>query len=195
MTWNSIVNRPLPNGLIRVDFMNPWTGEIEWGDMDPATGQLTLTGLASRKERGRECNSGRMFVDIIVCPKGADTSGDGRREGPPPGPDPDPFPVPIPYPGLWFLHVVVIDLDAHAHRLIRVVERLLPAVRDLVIQVFGDDVVLDWSAAPFALYYEISTAPASDGLWTSLDTTTGTSYTHVGGAGNAKLFYRVTARN
>jgi hypothetical protein len=115
MTLNSIVNPPLPNGNIKVDFMDPWTGKIEWGEMNPNTGHVSgFTGAGA---------SGTLDAAIIVCPKEPDPGGGGP--GPPqgggPGPNPPPIPIPLPHPGWWWVHVVVIDQTGHAHREIRVV--------------------------------------------------------------------------
>ena len=115
MTMNSIVNRPLPNGRIRVDFMDPWTGEIEYGELDPSSGWLEDFESTSG-------NRGRLGNIIIVCPKEEDPSGGGGG-GQQPGPDPDPIPVPLPHPGLYSLHVIVVDNSNHSARLIRVVEK------------------------------------------------------------------------
>jgi hypothetical protein len=183
LTFNSIVNRPLPNGHIIVDFMDPWTGEIEWGEIDPATGVVSgFTGAGA---------AGTMSENIIICPAESDPGGGG---GGGPGPDPGPDPLPIPHPGLWFLHVIIIDLDGHSHRLIRVVDRLMPPIMNLTIYwQTTDNTVLRWSAVPYATSYRIYTAPESIGPWTLLDSTTSTTYTHVHGAVSTRLFYYVTA--
>jgi len=116
MTLNSIVNRPLPNGRIRIDFMDPWTGTIEYGELDPSTGHVS-------NYEGTSGNSGSLDNIIIVCPKEDDPSGGGGGGGGGiPGPDPGPIVIPFPHPGLYFLHVVVVDRDLNASRLIRVVD-------------------------------------------------------------------------
>ncbi len=113
MTMNSIVNRPKPDGKIRVDFMDPWTGTIEYGDLDPATGQVANFESTSG-------NSGELGNIIIVCPKEDDPGGGGGD--PHPGPDPGPVDVVIKKPGLHFLRIRVVDDDLHAHTVIRVID-------------------------------------------------------------------------
>ncbi len=126
MTLNSIVNTPLPNGKIQVDFMDPWTGDYEWGEMDPTTGHVSgFTGAGA---------SGTLDAAIIVCPKEPDPGGGGP--GDPPGggggPDPPPVPVPFPHPGDWWIHAVVIDQSGHSHRVIRVVRYIGGVPCDLI---------------------------------------------------------------
>ncbi|MCK4293034.1 MAG: hypothetical protein KAY65_07540, partial [Planctomycetes bacterium] len=114
MTMNSIVNRRLPNGKMKVDFMDPWTGDIQYGELDTTTGWLTAFDSTSG-------NSGRLDNIIIVCPK-EDDPGGGGGGNPQPGPDPDPIDIWIPAPGLYSLRVTVVDQYNHAATLIRVVE-------------------------------------------------------------------------
>jgi len=40
VTFNSIVNTPQSDGTIRVDVMDPYGGEIGYGDLDTGTGWL-----------------------------------------------------------------------------------------------------------------------------------------------------------
>ncbi len=109
VTFNSIVSTPNPDGTIRVDFMDPWTGEIEWGDLDPNTGRLTGFG-----DNGA---CGTMADMMIVCPNennpyispGVDPIGGGK------GPNPIPQPVPLSQDNAWQLRVHVVDLDGNAY--------------------------------------------------------------------------------
>jgi hypothetical protein len=126
MTLNSIVNTPLPNGKIKVDFMDPWTGDYEWGEMNPNTGHVSgFTGAGA---------SGTLENTIIVCPKEPDPGGGGP--GPPQGggggPNPPPIPIPFPHPGDWWIHAVVIDQSGNAHRVIRVVRHIGGVPCDLI---------------------------------------------------------------
>lgn len=116
MTFNSVVNTPTPQG-IRVDFMDPWTGEIEWGWLDPFTGELT--GFSGAGERGTFTHM------LIICPK-EDTPhvGPDSLIGGGPGPDPQPMPIPLPDTCNWFLHVVVVDQQGNACRFINIVPGL-----------------------------------------------------------------------
>jgi hypothetical protein len=59
---------------------------------------------------------------------------------------------------------------------------MLPGIADLTIHPVGNDVVLRWSAVPFAMFYRIYTSPTSEAPWTLLDSTAATTYTHVGAA-------------
>jgi hypothetical protein len=70
-----------------------------------------------------------------------------------------------------------------------------PEVADLTVIRSGDDIVLNWSAVPLAVSYLIQTASTSDGLWSDLNTTVSTTYTHANQvlAGDEILFYRVIA--
>ncbi|TET21473.1 MAG: T9SS type A sorting domain-containing protein [Candidatus Stahlbacteria bacterium] len=117
MTFNSIVNTPNFDGTIRVDFMDPWTGEIEWGDLDPITGRLSGFSGAGP--------TGTLTDMLIICPKedtphvGPDTAVGGG-----PGPDPQPMPIPLPDTCNWFLHVVVVDQQGNACRFINIVPGL-----------------------------------------------------------------------
>jgi hypothetical protein len=114
MTFNSVVNTPNADGTITVDFMDPWTGEIEWGDMDPATGEVSgFTGAGE---------GGEMGPMVIVCPKETSSiPGDGQIY---PGiyPIPDII-LPIPDPGLYFLRIIFIDASNHVARTDLVVKR------------------------------------------------------------------------
>lgn len=118
MTFNSVVNTPNFDGTIRVDFMDPWTGEIEWGDFNPWTGELT--GFSGAGPTGNLTNM------VIVCPKESNQHGDGpdTAVGGGPGPDPQPMPIPLPDTAHWFVHVVVVDLQSNAHRFINIVPEL-----------------------------------------------------------------------
>lgn len=113
MTFNSIVNTPNFDGTIRVDFMDPWTGEIEWGDLNPRTGRLS--GFSGAGPTGTLTNM------LIICPK-EDTPHVGPElVGGTPGPDPQPMPIPLPDTCNWFLHVVVVDQQGNACRFINIV--------------------------------------------------------------------------
>lgn len=109
LTFNSIVSTPNPDGTIRVDFMDPWTGQIEWGDLNPNTGELSgFSGAGA---------SGTMADMMIVCPNennpyispGVDPIGGGK------GPSPIPEPVPLSSEEAWQLRVHVVDLDGNAY--------------------------------------------------------------------------------
>ncbi len=126
MTFNSIVNREQANGKIRVDFMDPWTGEIEWGDLDESTGLVTgFTGAGA---------SGELDNIIIVCPKETTiTPGTGTIY---PWPIPGPIPINISNPGLYFLRVTVIDNSNHKARFDLVMDRVVkPSFGDLFLRI------------------------------------------------------------
>lgn len=115
MTLNSINNIPLPNDNFEVDFMDPWTGETETGELDPNTGLLTnLTGAGP---------TGTILVTFIVCPKESNSGGDGPGEpqGSSEGPNPPPIPLTFDEPGDYFVHVLLVDRTGNAHRFIKIV--------------------------------------------------------------------------
>jgi|GEM_PF-4760184 len=111
MTMNSIKNTPYPDGDIMVDFMDPWTGAIEYGWLNPTTGKVTsFTGAGS---------SGDLENIIIVCPKKASLA-EGIVV---PGPDPDPTIFNLPDTGLYWLRIEIEDLDGNNARTDLVVRR------------------------------------------------------------------------
>jgi|GEM_PF-2130637 len=106
MTFNSIINRPV-NDLIQVDFMDPWTGEIEWGWCNPQTGWVNnFTGAGS---------SGELDNIVYVCPKEESiTPGTGIIIY-------EPFPaipitLPAPVKGLYFLRIKAVDAQQNVAR-------------------------------------------------------------------------------
>jgi len=106
MTFNSIVNTPNADGTITVDWMDPWTGTIEWGTMNPATGHVDgFTGAGA---------SGTMGDMIIVCPEESSVTPPGGTIFP--GPFPGSIILPIPGEGLHFIRMIYVDLSNHAHR-------------------------------------------------------------------------------
>lgn len=114
MTFNSIVNTPNFDGTIRVDFMDPWTGEIEWGDLDPRTGWLSgFSGVDPE---------GTLTDMLIICPKESNVFvSEDSSIGGVPGPEPLPMPAPLSDTCTWFLHVVVVDMQNNACRFTRIV--------------------------------------------------------------------------
>lgn len=114
MTFNSIVNKPLPNGNIRVDFMDPWSGKIEYGDLDTITGQVT--------NYTNDSISGRLDWTIIVCPKEPVPLKPGGQILP--GPLPTPLPLNFPDQGMFWIRIEILDLDGNKHRFDRFVERV-----------------------------------------------------------------------
>lgn len=122
MTMNSIVNTPV-NGRYRVDFMDPWTGDTRWGNLDPSNGYLSGFNGAGA--------SGELGNIIIVCPKENDPkTGPGSPQGGGSGPNPPPIPIPLPYPGFWWLRIIIIDLSGHSARLIRILKYQPPTYEE-----------------------------------------------------------------
>ncbi len=114
MTFNSVVNTPNADGTITVDFMDPWTGQIEWGQMNPSTGHVSgFTGAGS---------SGEMGPMVIVCPKETGSIPEGGQVIPGTYPIPD-IVIPVPNPGLYFLRIIFLDASNHAARTDLVVKR------------------------------------------------------------------------
>jgi hypothetical protein len=111
MTMNSIKNTPYPDGDIMVDFMDPWTGAIEFGWLNPTTGKVTcFTGAGS---------AGDLENIIIVCPKKASLA----KGVVVPGPDPVPTLLALPDTGLYWLRIEIEDLDGNNARTDLVVRR------------------------------------------------------------------------
>ena len=122
MTFNSVVNTPNADGTITVDWMDPWTGKIEWGNMNPLSGHVTgFTGAGA---------SGTMGDMIIVCPEEGSVTPPGGTIFP--GPFPGSITLPIPGDGLFFIRMIYVDQSIHAHRV------------DFVLKKTN----LDWGDAP-----------------------------------------------
>jgi PKD repeat protein len=124
MTFNSIKNTPEPDGKIRIDFMDPWTGQEEWGYVDPATGELTgFTGAGP---------GGTLGNIIIICPKETSpTPGTGTIL---PGPNPPAITIPVTSPGLYFLRINAVDNSGNVSRFDYVVnnEISLPHINEIL---------------------------------------------------------------
>jgi hypothetical protein len=125
MTLNSIVNDTLPNGRVRVDWMDPWTAGYEYGELDTKTGHIqNLTGAGGG-------GTGTITQTLIVCPKEPDEEGPekpGKEVIPNPGPGPIPIPMPAGGPGQWnFIHIIIIDTNGFAHPFVFIVMWLPPA--------------------------------------------------------------------
>jgi hypothetical protein len=105
MTMNSVKFKPEKDGKVRVDFMDPWTGDEEWGYLDPETGALSgFTGIES---------SGTLKNIIIVCPKdpAAIRPGDPVYPG-----SPDVYvSIEVPDTGYYTLEVRAIDASDNVH--------------------------------------------------------------------------------
>jgi hypothetical protein len=114
MTMNSIVNRPLENGKMKIDFMDPWTGKIEYGELDTVTGQVTdFTGAGP---------AGRLDWTIIVCPKETKRlPEDGEKKA---GPNPPPIQLNFPNQGLHWLRIEILDQDGNKARKDIIVDRV-----------------------------------------------------------------------
>jgi hypothetical protein len=116
VTLNSIVNEPLPNGHIVINFKDPWTGDTAWGEVDPLTGRIENMGGAGGG------GSARIGVTLIVSPAEAHpgSGGPGIPVYHGPNPYPDPVSVPIPELGPWFIHVVIVNTSGHAERITKI---------------------------------------------------------------------------
>lgn len=119
LTLNSIINQPLPNGRIRVGFMDPWTGQEEWGEVDPSTGRVeNLSGAGGG-------GGGQISVTMVVSPREPMIDW-GHDQYVFRGPVPDPpgaTPINIPiFAGRYFIRVVVVNDAGHAFRRIGIVD-------------------------------------------------------------------------
>jgi hypothetical protein len=119
MTLNAIQNDPLPNGRIRVGFVDPWTGQNEWGEIDVSSGRIENMG-------GSGGGGGALIgMTMIVCPREPMVAwGPGPMvyHGPINAP-PAATPIGIPnFAGRYFVHVIVVNTSGHAHRQIGIVD-------------------------------------------------------------------------
>ncbi|MCF8364215.1 MAG: T9SS type A sorting domain-containing protein [Bacteroidales bacterium] len=113
MTFNSVSNRPEPDGRIRIDFMDPWTGENIDGYVNPETG--TVDGFTDSQGNSVVPDGSAIFSTVIICPKESSINpGTGTII---PGPVPVPYPIPIETPGLYWIRIQIIDEDGNKSRL------------------------------------------------------------------------------
>jgi len=122
MTFNSIKNQPEPDGKIRVDFMDPVTGNEEWGYLDPNTGELTgFTGGGAE---------GTLGNTIIICPKQpVPLTGPGTQLD---GPNPPLLSIPVESPGKYFLRIQILDNSNHQSRFDLVMVKPEPADQPVI---------------------------------------------------------------
>jgi len=126
ITLNSIANQPLPGGLYGIDFEDPWTGQTEYGVLDPSTGQITdMSGAGGG-------GAARIGITLIASPRESDVISGGPGEPFFVGPNPWPEPVRVPLPELggWFIHVMIMNMQGHACRVTRAVIRTSQGVAE-----------------------------------------------------------------
>ncbi len=111
VTFNSVLNKPLPNGKYQVDFMDPWTNKKEFGELDPANG--TVTSYAN--STGYANLSAKITNLIIICPKEPSSVPAGGSGGGS-GPNPPPGKIRILLPGPNFLRIYCVDEDGFQYR-------------------------------------------------------------------------------
>jgi hypothetical protein len=120
MTLNSIINTPLSNGCIQLDFKDPWTGLTETGELNTQTGHLyNLTGAGGG-------GTAYLGVTMYVCPFEPSIVEFLPIRPTYTGPVPDPpraIPINIPDIGAAFVHVVIVNMAGHASALSAVVTR------------------------------------------------------------------------
>jgi len=124
MTFNSIVNRPLANGHYRVDYMDPATGTIIYGELDPANG--SVSNFYDADSNNYPPDGARITENIIICPKvtqGGPSNAPTRLQ-PITESVPWVFNLPLPEPGLYRVHLHITDLDMFTTDVDLVVERL-----------------------------------------------------------------------
>ncbi len=125
MTFNSIVNKIQPNGTYRVDYMDPSSGEIIYGDLDPVTG--AVSGFTDSQGNSYPPDDAVITENIIICPKPEVTSTSSKAlftSFTIPGPDPDSVLINLPDTGLYWIHLIVHDLDGHEYEIDRIIERI-----------------------------------------------------------------------
>ncbi len=128
MTFNSIVNRPLANGKIKVDFMDPLTGDIQYGELDTETGIMMEYGT----------NNQTATIDnmVIVCPKETEPiSPASEKTVTAPGSIPPQTSITLPEPGLYWIRIEVLDADGNKARKDVIVERVTTGLhlQDVII--------------------------------------------------------------
>ncbi|MCA9785102.1 MAG: hypothetical protein KC488_00985 [Candidatus Cloacimonetes bacterium] len=187
VTLSSIHNDPNEDGTITMDFMDPWTGNTQYGDFNPATG--TFSGYGDTEA------SGTIGPVYYVCPveNGPGDGGDGSGgSGWGPFPTHTPFPIPMP-DGRWFLKMTVVTQSGHALDLFSIVERQQaesPVVR-LHVSPAQDLLQLSWLPVRDALAYEVYQLDEPWGGGTLLTRTTQTSLDLALEAAPSRAFYRV----
>jgi hypothetical protein len=196
LTLNSIHNEPNADGTVTVDFMDPWTGQIEYGKLDPDTGELTEYA----DNPGYE-NRSATVVDnvIIVCPGQQIPGwwgGGGGIGGWLPWPPIDQFPIVITEPGLYFLDIIYHDQHGKVRKETVIVERInCPSpIVDIAYDMSTGFVTMSWSEVIEADRYLIysSTDPYFSADPGQLCGTT--ENTHWSEAVNVdRLFYRVVS--
>lgn len=133
MTFNSIVNKPLDNGKIKVDFMDPWSGKIEYGELDTITGQMT--------RYTDSLYSGRLDWTIIVCPKEPTplSPGGNKKQGA----MPPPIQISLPDEGLYWIRIEILDSDGNKARKDIIAERIFTEFHQNGIVFAGENFCLD----------------------------------------------------
>ncbi len=125
MTFNSIVNKIQANGKYRVDYMDPSSGEIIYGDMDPVTG--AVSGFTDSEGNLYPPDGAVVTENIIICPKPeaiVTSNKSSFASFTVPGPDPDSILINLPDTGLYWVHLIIRDLDGHEYEIDRIIERV-----------------------------------------------------------------------
>lgn len=113
MTFNSVSNIPEPDGRIMIDFMDPWSGEIIDGYINPQTGEVN--GFTDSQGNVFPPDGSWVFSNVIICPmESAIIPGTGTII---PWPILTPYPIPLDTPGLYWIRIQVIDEDGNKSRL------------------------------------------------------------------------------
>jgi hypothetical protein len=197
LTLNSIHNEPNADSTVTVDFMDPWTGEIEYGKLNPTTGEITEYGDNPNYE-----NLNAHVADnvIIICPgQGGGWwggGGGGGIGGWVPWPPIDHFPIVITDPGLHFLNLIYHDIHGKVRKETVIVDRRLCPAPEVNIEydINLNLLTLSWSEVTEADQYHIycSTDPGFNSDPGQLcGTTTDTTWSEEVTAD--ELFYRVVS--
>ncbi len=153
VTLSSIHNLPAPDGTLLLDFMDPWTGDTQYGWFDPRTGQFD--------SYGDDNDSGSLGTSYYVCPT-ENAPGDGSGSGGGSGQILPPFIDPIPVPlGHWFLKLSLLSQSGHVLDRFHILHRPAAGVADLRIEYLASEesLRLGWEPVPGAASYEVYTSP------------------------------------
>jgi hypothetical protein len=125
MTFNSISNIPEPDGTIKIDFMDPASGEIIDGFLNLQTGKVT--GFSDSNGNVIIPDGAKVTSSVIICPvEPTITPGTGTIID---GPFPMPITIPIEEPGMYWIRINIIDEDGNSSRLDYPIIALAPVVQ------------------------------------------------------------------
>ncbi|MHC1707365.1 MAG: hypothetical protein AB9842_07560 [Bacteroidales bacterium] len=128
MTFNSIVNRIQDNGKYKVDYMDPSSGEIIYGELDPNTGKVS--GFKDSNDEIYPPDGAVVTENIIICPVPQPSNpssivGDNSEVYS--FSATDSILVSMPSPGMYWIHLEITDMDGNACPIDKIAERTEPS--------------------------------------------------------------------